>query len=208
MMRKAIVTGWFRSYCGFYLLCGYDWTLHSIIVMKTLYYADWHSEIASGWCGKSIFGGQICWNWAEMAFQTSNSHKWYWEGEKKQQKKAKPNIHFFTIVNTNTWGLPIHKPPYWTHTRRRTGAHTPLVPYSCRCRWCTSRRVGSTPPAAASVGLGSGGSGWILWLVASGGDTWLYLNTTSGWWLTRSQRCWRTLELREKPYRCPLSHGG
>lgn len=35
----------------------------------------------------------------------------------------------------------------------------PLVPCSCRCRWCMSRRVGSTLPAFASADLGFGGSG-------------------------------------------------
>lgn len=78
---------------------------------------------------------------------------------------------------------------------------TAFVPYSCRCHWCTSRRVGNTPPISASVGLGSGESGWILSPSASGDDTEPYLNTTSGWWPTRSQRCWRTLELGEMPDR-------
>ena len=85
-----------------------------------------------------------------------------------------------------------------TQSNTHTHTHSPLVPYSCRCRWCTSRRVGSTPPAAAAAGWGSGGSGWTLWPGASGGDTWLCPSTTAGWWQTRSQRCWRTLELGEK----------
>ena len=64
--------------------------------------------------------------------------------------------------------------------------------HSCRCRWCRTRRAGSTPPASAWAGWGSGGSGWTLGLSASGCGSGPSQSTAAGWWLTRSQRCWRT----------------
>lgn len=83
MTRKATVTGRISSNRDFHFTCGYDWTLHSIIGMKTLYYPS-DSEIASRWAfyrGQET--GQKWVKLAQMIFE-----------KEKQQKKATTNLKF------------------------------------------------------------------------------------------------------------------
>ncbi len=169
MRRKATVTVCASRKCGFLFTRGYDWTLHSIIGMKTLYYASDTADCVTMWYER-LFWGRA--GGRKLGRNGSDSHKWNWKERRSNRRKQQQS-------GTS----------YFCHTGARA---RPLVPCSCRCRWCMSRRVGSTPPASASAGWGSGGSGWTPWLAASGCGSGPSPSTAAGWWLTHSQRYWRT----------------
>lgn len=90
-----------------------------------------------------------------------------------------------------------------TNTHTHTNIHTEwgCMRYSqrsCQFHWCRTRRAGSTPPASAGAGWGSGGSGWTPWLAAFGCGNGLSPSRAAGWWLTHFQRYWRTSGLEER----------